>query len=707
MRRLAVFFLLLISHLCLDAQVVITAEDRIEAVDEYCTHFMRPVFEVESSNCDVGDSVLLQIAVDTWDDGDIDYVYAHDVAHTRWATNYARSQAVGLPAGTQWISSLVLEDTSGYRALMPEDLGGLESSHNLYYTVIDQCGDTTRHKQVYHVADLTGPVANAVSLTSLLFHDPDGRGPIPASVELVASDYNVVSYDNCSARDELIYLLDGIFPVIDSTVEVGDSLIHVGLDVAHYFDVDGFVSLDIPSFDLCDSWDSVAYNSLIEYYKADIYRWDPADRTSSSLSIYDPEKGMHDISFVVADESLNVSDTAKVYVQSYHATPCPSPSGYTPYLGGFLGKAAALRDNCSVDILVDYDPTIFCEETIDTVVATLTIVDADRNNTLFYAGHEISPDFENWTTDAVLADELGFDSMVMFKHLSVLIEGQAPSQLTDLLSGLPVTSVVSFDLTYDLVSSLGHTAIHYQRHSVYDTIPPELVMRDVVIVDPDTNALFEIAATDVLLSSTDKCQSTDLLIYNFEDIQPLFIRRPNIECGLLSALDHLYRSEDNRYIIMYEGFPLPDDIIQAYRDGLWHRWSPATRSAYRYISFDQDCSPVSITVQARDSNGNQSSVSGVVQCSESTSTSDGVTLQGVHIYPNPATQRLFIDWGKGNSSKLLISLRSIEGSVILAESSVVMSHHQVLDISTLSPGLYILQVSTDKGIIHTEKIIIQ
>lgn len=707
--KVAVFVLIMLTCCCKSwAQPVIIADDRIESVNEYCEYTLSPLFDIQPGPCTAGELSFVEIAVDVWQDGSIDYVISSNVTYRNWTEDAALASLKGYPSTTLFLEWKVLKSEPANESFeIPEDLGGRYSSHILYYTAVDACGDSSLHTQVYEVRDLTGPVANELSLASLLFQDPDGRGPIPASVEVVASDYNLVSYDNCSAQDELIYLLDGVLPVIDSTVEVGDSLIRVGLDVAHYFDLDGFVSLDIPSFNVCDFWDSVAYRSLMEYYGGDIYRWDPAYRTSSKLMVYDPDHRSLVISFVVGDQALNLSDTSRVYVINTGHGFCPPETVYTPYVGSFIGGEAILYDDCSIDIRVDYDPSVFCPESIDTTFAAIAIADASRDETLLYAAYEVPSEYADWTTDTILAERLSFDSSVRFKHLPVLIEGQAPNQLNDLLSSLPVTGVASFDLSYSLVSSQGHTARQYQRHTVYDTIPPELVGREVVAINPDSNGLVEISATDVLESTTDNCDYTDLLIYNFDDIQPLFIRRPDIACRRLSAIDHLYRSEHKAYIIIEEGVTLAPEVLQEYRAGLWHRWSPAERTAYRYIEFDQDCSPIGVTVQARDSNGNQSAASALVQCTDATSTSDPATSWDVNFYPNPATDHLYVDWHKGDQSKPHIALRSIDGRELQIESSAADSQNQEFDISGLTPGLYILQVSDDKGIIYTQKVIVQ
>lgn len=75
------------------------------------------------------------------------------------------------------------------------------------------------------------------------------------------------------------------------------------------------------------------------------------------------------------------------------------------------------------------------------------------------------------------------------------------------------------------------------------------------------------------------------------------------------------------------------------------------------------------------------------------------------LYPNPASDYLSIGLGQDTQIEELI-LTNLSGKVMIKESNETRSSTHRMDISNLSPGLYLLSITTNKGVVMS-KIIIQ
>lgn len=65
------------------------------------------------------------------------------------------------------------------------------------------------------------------------------------------------------------------------------------------------------------------------------------------------------------------------------------------------------------------------------------------------------------------------------------------------------------------------------------------------------------------------------------------------------------------------------------------------------------------------------------------------------IYPNPATDRLAIKWSAGNTQRALLQVYDIAGKVVLTKE--VSQSIVALDITDLTPGVYILKVTSNES----------
>jgi hypothetical protein len=84
-------------------------------------------------------------------------------------------------------------------------------------------------------------------------------------------------------------------------------------------------------------------------------------------------------------------------------------------------------------------------------------------------------------------------------------------------------------------------------------------------------------------------------------------------------------------------------------------------------------------------------------------TSVGESLESpLRIYPNPAKQAVFIQWkGAVNAS---VTVYDLQGKIVLA-SQPLKSEKELLDISGLLPGLYLIQVEDEQGRRWNQKMI--
>lgn len=79
-----------------------------------------------------------------------------------------------------------------------------------------------------------------------------------------------------------------------------------------------------------------------------------------------------------------------------------------------------------------------------------------------------------------------------------------------------------------------------------------------------------------------------------------------------------------------------------------------------------------------------------------------VYKNALSIYPNPATDQVWVELPIGNSSKS-ISIADLAGRVLVQQNLSGNTSKQVaLDIQHLSKGIYLIQVNTDKGIYQSK-----
>lgn len=109
----------------------------------------------------------------------------------------------------------------------------------------------------------------------------------------------------------------------------------------------------------------------------------------------------------------------------------------------------------------------------------------------------------------------------------------------------------------------------------------------------------------------------------------------------------------------------------------------------------------SILIQTEPDSGNQTSSSPLFGPEAS------IELQS--IYPNPAKAHIFIDFKASHEGNVQFSLFNLAGQEILSKKKqfILGQNRSELNIKTISPGIYLLKVNTEKGNSIFKKIIIR
>lgn len=83
---------------------------------------------------------------------------------------------------------------------------------------------------------------------------------------------------------------------------------------------------------------------------------------------------------------------------------------------------------------------------------------------------------------------------------------------------------------------------------------------------------------------------------------------------------------------------------------------------------------------------------------------DKASFRETIVYPNPADSQVTVGFSQERTG--LLTLRDMTGKICL-QSSIRSTNEAIMDLVGLSPGVYLLQLVTDSGVISLEKIIVQ
>ncbi len=140
------------------------------------------------------------VLVDLWGDGTVDYEYSSFLPVN--ATTFVDRNGNGIP--DVYVSPT---DNGGtIRITIPEDIKGNMSNHKVTWRVTDGCGNTTACNQNFMVVDKKKPTPYCLNISSALMNN--------GMVELWAADFNLGSFDNCTAQRNLLYTFNEEHPVL-------------------------------------------------------------------------------------------------------------------------------------------------------------------------------------------------------------------------------------------------------------------------------------------------------------------------------------------------------------------------------------------------------------------------------------------------------------------------------------------------------------
>ena len=74
-------------------------------------------------------------------------------------------------------------------------------------------------------------------------------------------------------------------------------------------------------------------------------------------------------------------------------------------------------------------------------------------------------------------------------------------------------------------------------------------------------------------------------------------------------------------------------------------------------------------------------------------------LDDMSVYPNPATDNLFLKFSLQNESKIVVKMLDMAGKTVLVDAfeGVTGENLHTLNVSNVKSGLYVLQIETGKG----------
>ena len=156
--------------------------------------------------------------------------------------------------------------------------------------------------------------------------------------------------------------------------------------------------------------------------------------------------------------------------------------------------------------------------------------------------------------------------------------------------------------------------------------------------------------------------------------------------------------------------PLPQPVITESNNVL----SSSVESSYQWLlnngdiaaATNQTYTPTvngSYSVKVTDGNGCENT-SAPYNVTFLTVTEAGA-LSGVAVYPNPASGILHIDLAGNSEGRTLFKLLNVDGHILFEKQADSANGHYTMNLESLSQGIYVLQMSTDKQIVYRHVVI--
>ena len=242
-----------------------------------------PLFNPVSKNvhtiCPNNITVKWTVWIDLYHDGTIDYEYSsnlpvgNDVDNVTNGLSDAIKDDNGNGIKDIYVAPIKYEENP--IVYIPEENLPKGSAHKIVWIVSDRCGNSSEFEEIITVQDKKKPTPVCVPLSTALFIDIDGCGPLSPMAELNAIDFMNKAYDNCTAEEDLFYTFDNILPQFTDKVVFGKS---INRSVAHYFDINGALAA-YPA--VTDEEKEIEFRYLVG--EKGIYIWHPEGKTASRI----------------------------------------------------------------------------------------------------------------------------------------------------------------------------------------------------------------------------------------------------------------------------------------------------------------------------------------------------------------------------------------------------------------------------------------
>ena len=143
------------------------------------------------------------VLVDLWGDGTYDYEYSSFLPP--FDSQFNDTNGNGIP--DRYISATA----NGEEVMVPlVDIEGSMSNHKVKWKVTDGCGNTHTCESTFMVVDKKAPTPYCINISSAVMEET-------GTVELWAIDFNIGSFDNCTAQEDLRYTFTSTAPEEDPT----------------------------------------------------------------------------------------------------------------------------------------------------------------------------------------------------------------------------------------------------------------------------------------------------------------------------------------------------------------------------------------------------------------------------------------------------------------------------------------------------------
>ncbi|MGB4958475.1 MAG: T9SS type A sorting domain-containing protein [Saprospiraceae bacterium] len=179
------------------------------------------------------------VFVDLWGDGTTDYEYSSFLPSTD--VNFVDNNDNGIKD----IYVAPTGQNGTVKITIPEDIAGGGAIHKVSWRVVDGCGNVSSCVQDFMVVDKKKPTPYCVNVASALMKN--------GNVEFWAVDFNIGSFDNCTAKNNLLYTFNEASPVLTK------------LNSVHFFKGAGLDATEA------------------EYNAGNAQKWSPATKTSGMV----------------------------------------------------------------------------------------------------------------------------------------------------------------------------------------------------------------------------------------------------------------------------------------------------------------------------------------------------------------------------------------------------------------------------------------